>query len=48
MKDRAFNRGEIFKWDIAPPPEYFEELFRVSKEQIIWEETTSISLLLDA
>ena len=36
MKDRAFNRGEIFKWDMAPPPEYFEELFRVSKEQIIW------------
>lgn len=24
------------KWDIAPPTQYFEELFRVSKEQIIW------------
>ena len=24
------------KWDVAPPPEYFEELFRVSKNQIIW------------
>lgn len=24
------------KWDIAPPPEYFTELFRVSKNQIIW------------
>jgi len=24
------------KWDIAPPPEYFQELFRVSKNQIIW------------
>ena len=23
-------------WDIAPPPEYFTELFRVSKEQVIW------------
>lgn len=23
-------------WDIAPSPEYFEELFRVSKNQIIW------------
>jgi site-specific DNA-methyltransferase (adenine-specific) len=23
-------------WDIAPPPEYFEELFRISKNQIIW------------
>jgi len=26
----------IKHWDIAPPPEYFEELFRVSKNQIIW------------
>ncbi len=26
----------IADWDIAPPPEYFEELFRVSKNQIIW------------
>ena len=24
------------KWDIAPPQEYFEQLFRVSKNQIIW------------
>ena len=24
------------KWDIAPSKEYFEELFRVSKNQIIW------------
>ena len=24
------------KWDVAPPPEYFDELFRVSKNQIIW------------
>lgn len=23
-------------WDIAPPKEYFEELFRISKNQIIW------------
>lgn len=23
-------------WDIAPPQEYFDELFRVSKNQIIW------------
>ena len=23
-------------WDIAPPPEYFKALFRVSKNQIIW------------
>lgn len=26
----------IDHWDIAPPPEYFEELARVSKNQIIW------------
>lgn len=26
----------ILNWDIAPPPEYFQELFRVSKNQIIW------------
>lgn len=23
-------------WDIAPPQEYFDELFRISKNQIIW------------
>ena len=23
-------------WDVAPPPEYFTELFRVSQNQIIW------------
>ena len=27
---------KVEHWDIAPPPEYFEELFRVSKNQIIW------------
>ena len=24
------------KWNIKPPKEYFEELFRVSENQIIW------------
>lgn len=24
------------KWDIKPSKEYFDELFRVSKQQIIW------------
>ena len=24
------------KWDVAPPKEYFAELFRISKNQIIW------------
>lgn len=28
--------NDINHWDIAPPPEYFEELARVSKNQIIW------------
>lgn len=27
---------DIRHWDYAPPPEYFEELFRVSRHQIIW------------
>ena len=26
----------IKKWDIAPSKEYFKELFRISKNQIIW------------
>lgn len=36
MKNRAFNRGEVFRWDIAPTQQYFAELMRVSKNQIIW------------
>ena len=27
---------DIRHWDIAPSPEYFAELFRISKNQIIW------------
>lgn len=27
---------DIRHWDVAPPPEYFRELARVSKNQIIW------------
>lgn len=27
---------KIKHWDVAPPQEYFDELFRVSKNQIIW------------
>lgn len=30
------NAGAFEKWDIAPSKEYFDELFRVSKHQIIW------------
>ena len=29
-------KKEIIDWDIAPNDEYFKELFRVSKNQIIW------------
>lgn len=28
--------SKVEHWDIAPPPEYFDELFRVSANQIIW------------
>lgn len=27
---------KVIGWDYAPSPEYFKELFRVSKEQIVW------------
>lgn len=36
LKNRCLNRGDIHQWDIRPPKEYFDELFRVSKNQIIW------------
>ena len=37
-KTGKMNFNEIVNkdWDKVPPPEYFEELFRVSKNQIIW------------
>ena len=35
MKSRALNIGRK-DWDIAPQQYYFDELFRVSKNQIIW------------
>ena len=28
--------ADIRHWDVAPPKEYFDELARVSKDQIIW------------
>ncbi len=34
--DHKFNMDEYSKWDIKPDIEYFNELFRVSKHQIIW------------
>lgn len=36
LKNRCLNRGNIQKWDIRPNQDYFDELFRVSKNQIIW------------
>ena len=33
---RAFKRSVVDKWDKKPTKEYFKELFRVSKNQIIW------------
>lgn len=37
-KYNVVSRGgvDIREWDFAPSPEYFEELFRVSRNQIIW------------
>lgn len=34
--DHKFNMDEYRQWDIKPNDEYFNELFRVSKNQIIW------------
>lgn len=31
-----YNRNGKISWDIAPGEDYFSELFRVSKNQIIW------------
>ena len=47
------NMGEqickkIVTWDVAPEREYFEELFRISRNQIIWGGTTLIYLQQDA
>ena len=36
LKNRILNKADI-SWDNeVPPPEYFTELFRVTKNQIIW------------
>lgn len=36
FKHRMFRNGAIKDWDKAPTKEYFDELFRVSRNQIIW------------
>lgn len=35
LKNRALNKMSM-TWDVRPKPEYFTELFRVSRNQIIW------------
>lgn len=34
--DHKFNMAEYSKWDVKPNQAYFDELFRVSKNQIVW------------
>ncbi len=34
--DRKFNKNEYSQWDVKPDDRYFDELFRVSKNQIVW------------
>lgn len=36
LKNRAFHYGTFEHWDTPPNEEYFKELFRVSKNQIVW------------
>ncbi len=35
LKNRFANKSET-PWDIAPTQEYFDELFRISRHQVIW------------
>lgn len=35
LKNRTLNRHDM-SWDVAPGEDYWEELFRISKNQIIW------------
>ena len=34
--DKKFNKTEYSQWDVKPNEKYFDELFRVSKNQIVW------------
>ena len=36
LRNRQLNMGNVRQWDVAPPQEFFDELFRVSRHQIIW------------
>jgi len=35
LKDRVLNNSDC-SWDIAPSKEVFDQIFRISKNQIIW------------
>ncbi len=35
LKGRTLNKHDM-SWDVAPPEEYWDELFRISVNQIIW------------
>jgi site-specific DNA-methyltransferase (adenine-specific) len=35
LKGRTLNSHDM-SWDVQPPQEYWDELFRISKNQIIW------------
>ena len=36
LVNRILNQDNISRWDIKPNLKYFIELFRISKNQIIW------------
>jgi site-specific DNA-methyltransferase (adenine-specific) len=36
LSNRLCKSAKLNEWDIKPSPEYFKELFRVSKNQIVW------------
>ena len=36
LKTRVLNTGNVHDWDSAPDKSYFDELFRVSKNAVIW------------
>ena len=36
LKNRILNNGGLEKWDIKPTDGYFLELFRASKNQVVW------------
>ena len=33
---KSGGKAEAPQWDVAPPQEFFDELFRISRNQIIW------------